>query len=353
MHLSIVACLVLFLEQALALGPCRVNSHNDSLVDDVPNIAAALQKCGDSGTVLLPTGQTFNVRTPLDLSPCKRCNFMINGELNISTDWDYWQKQPSVFKLSGAANAIISSDDVGIIHANAFGWTGSEEAVPVHVMPKLFSISDESSQIYIRDLEIRSDPGTVFDIRSGTSAVHFSNIEIESGATTVFMIQDAQHVYIYECFLRAFRNCVVIAPNTTNVQLQDSTCSTYDPNTPSTGVELRLSGGIGTNWIRNILVRNLKALGWMNVVAIEAPEDGVQPKLVQMRNVTFDNVAFGAAAHQAVFVGSHTTALSATDFLFRNFTGQPQLAGNLTCPNAGDVCEFKQQGWSITVSESK
>src|SRR5262245_17261869 len=109
-----LSLLLQFLEAALSASSptkkrevCTVKSFGDPLSDDVPAIVEALKRCGDSGRILLPADQTFRIRSPLDLSPCQACDFQINGFLSIAPDWDYWEKQSAVFKISKTTAAVI------------------------------------------------------------------------------------------------------------------------------------------------------------------------------------------------------------------------------------------------------
>lgn len=332
---------------------CTVTSNNDPLLDDIPNILAALQECGDTGRIVIPVNQTFNIRSPLDLSLCQRCDFQINGILRLSSDWDYWEKQATVFRISNTTNIMLDSDgSTGLIDANNFGLA-MESGVPVpERMPKLFSISDDSYQVHIRDLKIRNVPGTVFHVTSRSSAVRIYDVEIESAANLGYLIEGAKHVYIWNNTLRASGACVAIAPNATNVQVEDTRCLTYTrEGRPPNGIELRLqgSGTEETNYIRNTFVKRFEAIGWMNVIAFIA-DDGPSQQTFEIHNATFIDVTFGRLSCQAAYLEQRETSLSATDILFRNFVGTAQRGSNLTCAHEGDVCDFRAEGWNVTIT---
>jgi hypothetical protein len=55
--------LCLHSESLVKRAICNVYSNNDTLVDDIPDTLSALQQCGDTGTVILPQGQIFNMRS--------------------------------------------------------------------------------------------------------------------------------------------------------------------------------------------------------------------------------------------------------------------------------------------------
>jgi len=246
-------------------GICTVSSFNDPLVDDVPKIIAALRECGDTGTIIFPAGKTFNIRSPLDLSLCSRCQIQLDGTLKVSEDWDYWQKQSAAILIPNASNMVFTSsskdDSRGKVDGNDFGWRPPFAPIVPRNMPTLISISNGSSQIYIRNILTQHAPGTLFHVSSGTSAIHFDDVENMSPAKIGYLIENAEHVYIGNNIIRATDSCFSIRPNTTNIEMTSLRCSTYyEANVPDDGpnaVELRLSSDESENWLRNIVVRDL------------------------------------------------------------------------------------------------
>ncbi len=71
-------------------GTCTPTSAGSSSVDDVPAISKALSTCVDGGTIIIPAGKTFAIRSPLNFSNCHACNFQIDGTLKVSDDLNYW-----------------------------------------------------------------------------------------------------------------------------------------------------------------------------------------------------------------------------------------------------------------------
>ncbi|CAO2658086.1 Nn.00g073460.m01.CDS01 [Neocucurbitaria sp. VM-36] len=348
-------CLFLLESQALRRNAkrdiCTVASRNDPLVDDIPNILSALQQCGDTGHIVLPANQTFKIRSPLDLSLCKRCGIDINGILKLSQDWDYWEKQSAVSKLSKASNVIISSEgNTDIIDANDFGWVRLPDVPVPERMPHLFSISDGSYQVHIRNLKIRYVPGTVFYMSSESSAIRLYDVEIQSAAATGFSIENAQHVYIWNNILRATGSCITIAPNAANVQVEDVRCFTYVlKDTPPSGIRLTVSNSGALHWIRNIFVKNFEAIGWMNVVIFSTVPENLAPQSLETNSATFTDIDHGDSARQAVELVSSSAPLTATDVTFSNFRGTVQYDSELKCAIERDVCDIKKEEWNTTI----
>jgi len=327
---------------------CTVESFDDPLVDDVPAITDALQKCGDRGSVILPANQTFHIRSPIDLSPCRRCGFQVNGLFSLSSDWDYWQKQTAVFLIYNSTNAIIHSDDkTGTIDGNNFGWAGNS-SFPDHV-PTLFSISHQSHQIYIRNLHLKNVPGTAFHVSSASSAVRIDGIDFQTPAATGYLVEQAQHVYVWNSTIRATESCLSILINSSNVQVEESTCITTGTNSAQSGFELQVGAGTGPGWIRNVFVKSIKAFGSMNVVSFLAGSGEAEPHPVEINNATFTNIIFEGHARKAVKLEEGRNTLTATSVTFRDFEGDVQEAADLTCSSSANVCDIEAKDWNVII----
>ncbi len=88
---------------------CTPSSAGDPSVDNVPAISKALSTCGKGGTIVIPAGKTFMIRSPLDFSNCNACEFQIEGTLKASDDLAYWERKATIFWLSNVAGATIRS----------------------------------------------------------------------------------------------------------------------------------------------------------------------------------------------------------------------------------------------------
>lgn len=346
-------------------GICTVTSNNDPSRDDAPNIRAALQACGDTGTIILEAERNYYMHSPIDLSPCRRCQFQIDGRLNLwisnaTSDWDYWQKQPTVFSISNTSNIVITSlaasEQSGTIDAGAYGGCAYEQGAWQRGHgPVLFDISS-SSQIYIRNLQLRDVPCRMFRIRAGSSAIHISNLQNLIAADEAIVVEESKHVYIDNSDIRCIGTCLAVGPNASNVQMIDSRCDAVkhpwrdaSPN----AFELRLGSSVGDSLLSNILVKDIAITGRnMNVVGFEeVPQYSSVSQKTTVKNATFTDIEFGIASppRQAVFIGPHRGRLIATDVSFRDFIGtKPVYESDLKCDSPEDECAFTREGWSDT-----
>ncbi|CAI6339594.1 unnamed protein product [Periconia digitata] len=330
---------------------CTVESLDDPEKDDAPAINSALRACA-GGTTILPLGQTFNIQTPLNLSSCQACSFQIDGNLIISADWNKWKSQTAAIHIAGTTAAVITSQaKTGLIDASNFGWDGRESSPP-ETFPSLFSITDQSYQIHIRELRTKNVPGTAFSIASGSSAVRLYGIDFLDAASTGYHVEQSQHVYVWNNTIRATQACVSISPNSSNIQVEDSTCIVTGSASQS-GFQVGFpdSSNSGLGFIRNIFVKSVRAIGSMSVVVFRpgTPEDGSQPYPVEITNATFTDITISGPAKQAVLVEAGDNKLTATDISFNDFKGEVEKDSELKCPVQEYVCEFETKDWELEV----
>jgi len=98
---------------------CTPASLGDTQKDDTVGIKAAITSCGNGGTIIIPSGKIYSLRTMLDFTGCVKCDFQIEGTLKASGDTDYWATQPAMLyvnKISGVS--IRSLTGTGVIDGN-------------------------------------------------------------------------------------------------------------------------------------------------------------------------------------------------------------------------------------------
>lgn len=347
--------------QPIKRAICTVTSHDDPLTDDAPLIADALRSCGSTGTVHFPANQTFTLRSPLDLLPCRACGIQIDGIVNISPDWDYWEKQRAALLLNNASNVVISSSEgnVGVIDAQGFGWAGEQEKR--ERVPRLFEIGEGSSQIHVRGLKIRNAPGPVFWVGGGSEAVRLYGVDVGGNNDTEgdiaagigVEVQGARHVYVWDGKIRAREACVKLAPDSANVQIEEVACTASGDGgmgggrVPS-GVEI----GVGTRevvgWVRNVLVKKMRAIGRMNVVAfVSRDEEESGQGYLEIANATFTDVKIEGKAKRPFVLEQGTSRVNATGVRFNGFAGCIEDRKWAECAIPEDLCDFEFEDWNV------
>ncbi|KAF2122968.1 pectin lyase fold/virulence factor [Lophiotrema nucula] len=161
--------------------PCTVLAQGYEVLDDSPAINNALKTCGKGGTILLPQDQAYSIRSPLDFSTCRNCTLLIEGQLYISRDYDFWARSDSVFTLADVHGVTITSNTrKGLIDGQAIGyytsWYNDVNAYGNRYWKFLTHITNRSSAISISNLEIRNPIHGFFVTRGNASDIHFENL---------------------------------------------------------------------------------------------------------------------------------------------------------------------------------
>lgn len=94
---------------------CTPQAGGSSTVDDVPAIESAINAC-PSGTIVIPSGQTYYINSQLSFAGCSGCTFQLFGELSVSTDFNYWDGKGEIIHLNGITGATITGS--GTINGN-------------------------------------------------------------------------------------------------------------------------------------------------------------------------------------------------------------------------------------------
>lgn len=339
---------------------CTPDAHADPAVDDTPAINTALKDCGGSGRIVLPANRTYTIGSPIDLSPCQACEFQINSILKLTPEWSSWYSQSAVFNIKNVTNAIIRSDGgTGVIDAQYYGL--SEGSLVPFSNIRLFGITDGSSQIHVSGLKIKNVPSTAFAISGGSSALRFSDITFENQVRRGYEVQDASHVYVWNNIIRAGEMCVRVAPNTTNVQIEDSACivnGTLNGGGRNSGIELSFGSSANNvvQWVRNVFVKGVKFVGTMDAVSLKSGSDNEVS--VEVFNATFTGIDLEGPVRRPVYLGvgdlgdqgcgqTKCTRWNVTGVTLKDFEGSAVERTALVCESTGDVCEFIVEGWNV------
>ncbi|KAF2737199.1 pectin lyase-like protein [Polyplosphaeria fusca] len=327
---------------------CIVDSLDDASKDDVPAINAALKECGDTGRVLFPLGKTYNIRSPIDLSPCRACDFQIDGVLRVSSDWEYWKNQEAVFLVHNTTAAVIRSDgSTGLIDGNYYGFARMQ--LDQLSTPKLFSFKNESYVVLVSSLTVQNVLGSAFYVTNSTG-IRIYDVNFANNAAVGVDVDQAKHVYMYNVTLRAENACVRIRPNSSNVQVEQSECHIAGNRNDASGVEFYLLSS-GYEWIRNIFVRQTKFARQLNVVSVLTREgnghrDG--QGVAEVFNATFRDIQLDQVKRPARLDEAPNVQMNVSRTVFQGWSGTSLQKTQFECNNAGDMCNWEADAWNIT-----
>lgn len=138
---------------------CTPASAGNVNTDDVPAIEAALKSCGTRGTIVIPAGKTYVIRSTLDFTGCTNCDFQVEGTLKASDDTSFWNGVDAIISVKGITGATIRSlTGSGIIDGNGQASYDKFASDPSYDRPKLMSITGKSSNIAVKGLRFKNPP---------------------------------------------------------------------------------------------------------------------------------------------------------------------------------------------------
>lgn len=145
-------------ETSQSLDPCTPIAQGYEMIDDSPAINEALKACGNGGTIVLPEDQTYSIRTPIDFTPCKKCDFQIEGALIVASDeWEYWKGIDSTFTLANVTGARIRSvTGKGVLDGNAVTYYLGRYDSGFWFTRPFVHITNDSSDISIENLTMKN-----------------------------------------------------------------------------------------------------------------------------------------------------------------------------------------------------
>lgn len=138
--------------------PCIPLAQGWEAIDDSLAINDALRACGNGGIIKLPSDQVYSIRTPIDFSPCKNCDFQIEGTLIAARgQWDYWNSVDSIFTLAGVKGVRIRSvTGTGLVDGNAIDYYMGRWDSGYMSTKSFAHITNGSEDVVIQDLRLKN-----------------------------------------------------------------------------------------------------------------------------------------------------------------------------------------------------
>ena len=98
---------------------CTPAAGGSTSIDDVPAITSAIASCGKGGTIVIPAGVTYYLKSPLDFAGCVGCDFQLEGTLKFSTSTDIWKGQTAMINIKNIDGLRLRSvTGSGVIDGN-------------------------------------------------------------------------------------------------------------------------------------------------------------------------------------------------------------------------------------------
>lgn len=347
---------------------CTPSSARNSSVDDVPAISEALSACGNGGTIVIPAGETFTIRSPLDFRNCSGCNFQIEGTLKVSVDIDYWQHK-TVFLVTNVSGATFHSlTGLGLIDGSGQKYWDYFAQNKTYRRPFLMNFINASNIIFTK-LKLKDAPCFFLYIISSSTNIKFSNLVLSAVSTSInepintdgIDTSESSYITIDNVHITNNDDCVCFKNGSNYITVNNVTC------VGSRGISVgSLGSPPGLYTVKNIHVSNVKMINNTQATRIKVFPGGPSYGTVIVSNVTIqgvivDNCDFAFRVHNCYessgeICKNNPSAATLLDIKLIDFTGttsskyDPAVA-NIDCPPKG-ICDLTFVGWNI-VSPSK
>ncbi|KAF2475869.1 pectin lyase-like protein [Lindgomyces ingoldianus] len=363
---------------------CTPLAQGYEMIDDAPAINDAIKKCGNGGTIALPADQIYSIRSPIDFSTCRNCDFQLEGQLLFSSDPDYWDKQKAMISMSGVQGAKLRSlTGKGLIDGNArifYQRNSDTYGRGLWKSPVFNLIRESSTNILIDNLTIKNMPFQFFRVDERSSNIRFTRLSVIAENQAWYMPWTRSDTIGFQ-----FRNCSSITmdsinvdfksvdtqPNagacvgidygTSNININNIQCSTFDGVMIMFGtvVDDKPFPAAGDQTAKNIYISNYTAKSIVNGGFRNLPDYNYPV----VSNLTYDGVTVtngtsliddlcfkldnGRSPGQCSVARSIYKQATFSDIWFKNFKGKVGPA-SLDCFNPQSTCDFHFDNWVNT-----
>lgn len=355
--------------QALALpkrDTCTPSSASNSSIDDVPAIRKALLACGNGGIIIIPSGKTFMIRSPLDFSDCRGCEFQIEGTLKVSDDLDYWEGRTACFMLENIAGMIIRSvTGLGLIDGSGQAFWDYHANHTSYQRPFLI-VMKNAANITFTNFRLKDSPRWFITVNDSSVNIKFSELVLSAISTSHNIpintdgidTADSSNITISNVHITNGDDCICFKTGSNYVSVNNVTC--VGSRGLSVG-SLGLTAG-HTDEVKNVYVSDVKMINSTPAVRIKMYPGGPSHGKVFVSNITFEKITVENCDYafrvQTCYETKEATCEAApstatlSNIKLINITGKtskeydPDVA-NINCPPAG-TCDLTFLGWKVT-----
>lgn len=212
---------------------CTPATLGDDQLDDTPAITAAIQSCGNGGTIVIPAGTTYSLRSALSFTGCVGCDFQLEGTLKASDDTSYWATQTAVISLNSISGAKFRSlTGSGVIDGNGQDAYDQFAADSSLARATVFYISG-GSNIYVGGFRVKNPPNVFFAQKGGVSSVQYASLTMTAASkstnapknTDGFDIGESTYTTINDIYVENQDDCVAFKSGANYVTVERITCA--------------------------------------------------------------------------------------------------------------------------------
>lgn len=345
---------------------CTPTSYGVASKDDVPAIESAIASCGAGGTIVIPAGKEYMIRSPLSFTGCKACDFQLEGTLKMSDDTSYWNGVNSFISVSGITTAKIRSvTGSGVIDGNGQPFWDAFAADSSLDRPVLFRVEGKSTGVTVDNIYFKNAASFFITASGSASNVVFSNLKLYAVSKSANVahntdgidIGPASYVTVKNVTITNDDDCIAFKPGANFVTVDGVTC------TGSHGLSVgSLGSGAGsTDTVSNVYVTNAKMYDSAKAAGIKVYPGGSAHGSPVVSNVTWDGVVVSNCDYafqiqscygeDASYCTSYPSTAKITGVTVKNFSGTTSTkyapnTANVDCP-AGGTCQVTFSNWSV------
>lgn len=350
---------------------CTPQSAGDTSVDDVPAISKALAECGNAGTIIIPAGEIFMIRTPLDFRNCHSCTFQIEGTLKVSDDLDYWEGKAAFLLIQNVTGIVFESlTGSGIIDGSGQKYWDYFASHKSYRRPLLLFFNGVFGANF-SGIQLKNAPMMFFTVKGSSKYVTFSNLVLSAVSTSEnkaantdgFDIGECSYVVLTDIHVTNGDDCVAFENGASFITIENITCI------GSHGVSI---GSLGVApgrpyVVQDVYVSNIHMINSTKAVGIKLYPGGPSHGTVAVTNVTFDGVTvencdYGFQVMNCYSSNTSTckenpSAAKLSGIRLINLSGKtsskydPDVA-NIDCPPKG-TCDLTFTGWNVDAPSRK
>lgn len=344
---------------------CTPASLGNTQLDDTPAIAAAIASCGNGGTIVIPKGTTYSLRSMLLFTGCTNCDFQLEGTLKASDDTTYWATTSGIIYLNKINGVTIRSlTGAGVLDGNGQQSYDQWAASPDFARPTAIYISG-GSDITISGFTLKNVPNAFFGQKGGVTNVNYASLTLTAASkstnlpknTDGFDIGESTYTTIKNVYVSNQDDCVAFKSGCNYVTVDGITCTGTNH-----GLSVGSLGKTNADTVKNVYVTNATMINCGKAAGIKLYPGGSTHGSSTVSNVTWDGVtvsgcAYGAQiqscyASTAADCSANPADATLTDIYFKNFKGttntqyEPAVA-NLDCPAGSATCDISFTNWAV------
>lgn len=295
---------------------CTPVSQGNTSEDDTPAIQAAIKSCGAGGTIVLPSGTIYSLRSMLTFSGCTNCDVQIEGTLKASDNTTYWATQTTMIYLDGISGATIRSvTGSGVIDANgqdSYDLFAEDSSL---MRPTVLYVVG-GSDIKITGFTIKNPPNMFISQKGGVKNINYASLTMTAASkstnapknTDGFDIGESTYTTIKSVYISNQDDCVAFKSGCNYVTVDGISCA-------GTTHGLSVGSLVETNAdsVKNVYVSDATMTGCSKAAGIKLYPVGSNHGTATVSNVTWDGLTISecdyGAQIQSCYAGLHQSAL--------------------------------------------